>query len=536
MSKKSEARFIIKAYDRTKVAFKSVRKGLGKTTSALTSMQAKILGVAGVGGMGLLVTASFRSANALKEQADKLNINVKALGGYGYAAQQSGSSQQVMNIAMERAIKRLGEARHGMGSATTMLKKLNLTTEELAGLTPDELMDRYATSIGGMNTQGEKLAAISALMGDESRELITLFEAGPDAIAKYRAEAEALGYAMDDVAATKIQAAMDALNRSQVVMQGVGNTIAVELSPYLSAAADTFADMAVSSHGFKNEIVSGFESIATAVSYVGNVFRGLNLIWKGLELGWLEFKTQYLTGLAEVNRLSVEAMNMLPGVSLSVNMEIQRNALSSQIALSEARVAMSDLAHAPLPSDNIKEFFSAIREQAETAAQSEKALTDTAKKGADSRVGITQQEWKAKNKIYTSMADNLASLMSSKSRQLFEIGKIAAVSSSLLKAREAIPAAYAEGTKIGGPILGAAYAFTAGIATASQVAAVAGTQFGGGGSVTAEGGGSPGTAPIPTPPALQQAQDINVTVRVEAAAGLVANATADANRYNTIPA
>lgn len=105
---------------------------------------------------------------------------------------------------------------------------------------------------------------------------------------------------------------------------------------------------------------------------------------------------------------------------------------------------------------------------------------------------IAQEE--AKNQALIALSGNLGttlvSLANGNSRALFNIGKVAAIASATLAARTAIPEAYEQGVKIGGPPLGSIYAAVAATATAAQVAQVASTQFTSSGGVTSAGASS----------------------------------------------
>lgn len=83
---------------------------------------------------------------------------------------------------------------------------------------------------------------------------------------------------------------------------------------------------------------------------------------------------------------------------------------------------------------------------------------------------------------------DMASIADSGSKTLFNIAKVAAIAHGTLSAAEAVTTAYAFGSRIGGPPLGAVFAGVAGVAQAANLAAIAGTSFGGGGS--GGGGGS----------------------------------------------
>lgn len=122
---------------------------------------------------------------------------------------------------------------------------------------------------------------------------------------------------------------------------------------------------------------------------------------------------------------------------------------------------------------------------AEFNRRSEQLAADHAEKMA----AIQETQRKARVGIVASMMDNLSQLMNSGSRTQFEIGKTAAIASALVKGYEAVVSSYAAGAKIGGPVLGAAYAATAAVATAAQIGQIRKTQFGSAsGSVSYSGG------------------------------------------------
>lgn len=86
---------------------------------------------------------------------------------------------------------------------------------------------------------------------------------------------------------------------------------------------------------------------------------------------------------------------------------------------------------------------------------------------------------------------NMSTLMGSTSKKQFEIGKKFALANALIKGYEAIVSAYAAGAKIH-PLVGAAFAAAAALATNVQIQAIKSQQFGGGGGVsvsTGAGGG-----------------------------------------------
>ena len=110
---------------------------------------------------------------------------------------------------------------------------------------------------------------------------------------------------------------------------------------------------------------------------------------------------------------------------------------------------------------------------------------------------------------------DVAALMNTHSRKLFELGKAAAIANALISARESVVDAFKWGSKIGGPPLAFAFAAAAAAAQAANIASIASTSFGGGGSASSSGGGSAGgaaSAPDTSGIASSQQQPVRASV------------------------
>src|SRR5690625_1747751 len=166
-----------------------------------------------------------------------------------------------------------------------------------------------------------------------------------------------------------------------------------------------------------------------------------------------------------------------------------------------------------------------MEDELELISEHEQRLTDVAIGAYERRMMLldeTRDEARQRTHITNTMMNNLVQLMNSGSKQMFAIGKVAVVANALLKGREAVVSAYAAGSKIGGPPLGAAYAATPAAATAAQVASVINTSFGGGGTVSARGGGVTASRPTdnisnsPLPePATEKPKHTAVTINLQ---------------------
>lgn len=152
----------------------------------------------------------------------------------------------------------------------------------------------------------------------------------------------------------------------------------------------------------------------------------------------------------------------------------------------------------------------------------EEHMIDLEHESAQRRKEIAEQEAAARQAVVNGMFSNLVSLMNSGSKKMFNIGKVAAIANGLLNLRESVVSAYAAGSEVGGPILGAAYAATAGLAQAANLAKIKSSSFGGGGgaaTVSSTTGGQPVTGQLQMEPPSQAQQepqrDIRGVIKVE---------------------
>lgn len=116
-----------------------------------------------------------------------------------------------------------------------------------------------------------------------------------------------------------------------------------------------------------------------------------------------------------------------------------------------------------------------------------------------SQTNLTKNAWLGQTATVLDAVTEMTSGVTSQSRALFEINKIASIANIAVKTPSAIASAYEFGVKFGGPPLGAAMAALAGAAMAAQAAAAASASFGGGSAPSIAG-----TTPAPAVTPVQQ--------------------------------
>ena len=370
----AETKIVIRASDRTKAAFKSVQASMARVTKSVMSFKGAIGVVIGVGGIGALVKSSLDAVDALAKKSDQLGVTTQKLAGLRHATQlYTSAGVGALDEALVKATKRLGEFNAtGGGAAAQWLKKLQLDTQQLAALSPDQLFLKYADAIRNLNDRGQQMAAMSALMGDESRQLIGLIDAGGEAINQATKRAEAYGLALNRIDAAKIEAANDALFEAGSAVKGVATTLTVQLAPYIKVVAQRFADAAAQSGGFKSVVLNAVQGAAMAVGYLGNLIKGLEFAWAAAKFAAAKaFEYIVKVELNAIGKL-VAALSHLPGKIgerfANIKKVIDANITDAEQRSAELKQRMDEIAAEGLPADRIRQFFAEVRAEADATA------------------------------------------------------------------------------------------------------------------------------------------------------------------------
>ena len=266
-------RIVISALDKTKGAFGSATRGLAGVASAVTSLKAGLVAVAGAGGFAYMVKSSIEATDALAKTASKIGTTTEALSALRYAANLSGVETNTLDMAMQRFTRRLSEAVKGTGEAKGALQELGLNARDLARLPLDERMAVLADAFGEVSSETDKLRLAFKLFDSEGVALVNMLNNGSDGLQAMFDDAEALGLIMRSNAAKGVEAASDSLYRMGRVAIGVRDSFVAGIAPAIKLVSDQLVIMAqeaVKSRGgfqeFAKTLALAFLDFARSVS------------------------------------------------------------------------------------------------------------------------------------------------------------------------------------------------------------------------------------------------------------------------------
>jgi hypothetical protein len=328
-------------------------------------------GIAAAAGLVKLTNASMTNIDALAKHADKIGITTQALAGLRHQAELNGVANSALDMGMQRMVRRISEAAEGTGVASTALAELGLNAEYLNNLSPDEQFSAIADSMEDVASQSDKVRLGFKLFDSGGVGLINVMRGGSDAMAQAQKEAESLGIAISRIDAAKIEAANDAVYRADQVWTGLGNTLAITVSPFITAMKTDFHESAIANNGFRDQVATGMKVVSKAVGFAGNAVRGMQLIWKGTQLVVATFIATTLGNLNSLAHSLVKVTNLIPGIDIKIdpNSGIAGLAKAAHSQVVRLKGELHAMAMQELPSDKVDEYFERINTEAQAAAE-----------------------------------------------------------------------------------------------------------------------------------------------------------------------
>lgn len=379
---------------------KQVERDMKKVSDGLMAVGKASTAAAATGAAALtaLTISSLKSIDAQNKLARSLNATYDSVTALGFAFDESGVDGYDDSLA--RLNRSLGAAESGTGEAAQTVEALNLNLEELSNLDADERVARIADAIRDSGASAQEAAWYAQQLGFEQKAAAQFFMQGGDAIRAYRKEVEEFGLALDTVDAIKVEQANDAFGRTSLLLDAVGQQMAVQVAPIVSAVSDLFVQSAKDAGGMEKAVEDGFNSIIEAAGFAADAVEGVNRVidvtGSAVAIMGLNVKKILLTIYRDAVELPVEAanqiissLNALPGIDLDLialpGEEIRQEIAETTGAIKEGWADINETLMAPLPSTMFDQFVADARVSSEEAAR----LTEEANERIRSAMGAT---------------------------------------------------------------------------------------------------------------------------------------------------
>lgn len=238
-----------------------VRKSInsiGDSASAAGRLIGNIIPGVGIAGFTVATKQALDYADSVQKLSIRLGASTEGLTRLGFAAEQTGVSQETLNMALQRQTRRISEAANGTGEAVKALEELNLSAESLNQLAPDEQFRLLADAIKDVENPADRVRLAMKLFDSEGVALVQTMEGGSAALDAFGAEADRLGITLSRSAVDQAAAANDALNRLNRASGALTQTLAIQLGPTIENVANFMTS-----------------ALGPTIDFIGRAFDGL---------------------------------------------------------------------------------------------------------------------------------------------------------------------------------------------------------------------------------------------------------------------
>ena len=301
----------IKAFDQTQKALRGIKIAFGKLAKVFFSFKTALVGAVGAGGLGLLISQSLKSIDALAKTASRIGTTTDALSKLQFAGSLAGIETNTLNMAMQRFVRRTAEAADGTGEAVSAFRKLRLDAEKLQQVPLDERMKLLAEAFKDLGSEEEKLAVAFKLFDSEGTAVINMLKQTGDEMDAVFKEAEQLGLVLSEDTAQGVEDANDAFTRLQSLFRGTVLQITAAVAPALEALFTHLKNVKLEAlegtggvEGFAKAIVDKFLSaVRSMIVGIAHVHTAFNNLLFDLNVAIFDFRRIFgLDGLDESER------------------------------------------------------------------------------------------------------------------------------------------------------------------------------------------------------------------------------------------
>ncbi len=203
---------------------------LSAVKAAAIGLTAATVGISGF----ILINA--RAIDTVGKLNAKLKLGTDFIQKFRFAAQQAGVETITTDLALQRFVRRLGEAQKGTGELLPALRRMGIQLkDEVTGkfkLSTQVLLE-FADGLKNTRQDTTKLALAFKAFDSEGAALVALLEKGSDELLKFFTQAERLGFVLEQDAIKRVEEFNDNFNELVNIVRGAVQQFVGALAPAL---------------------------------------------------------------------------------------------------------------------------------------------------------------------------------------------------------------------------------------------------------------------------------------------------------------
>jgi hypothetical protein len=485
------------------------RKGLEdleKGSNNLIGTLGRLAAVTGLGlGFGKLASEALQFGDQMTKLSQQTGMTTDQLQRWDFIAKQTGTTVDTFTNAIGKMQEQLVKAADGSEKQAEAFALLNINTETFFRLDPDAQFRQVAESIASIANPADRTAAAIAAFGKGGKEMLPTIIELADKGEALAAEFDKLGGPLSEETIKALDDIGDSASKTGVAAKNLVAELLAFAAPAVLTALDTitafFAGLRIAASGGDDEIANltgTIDSLQTHLDYMRKTNPFPDAFGKSqieelvTRIETLKAKQQELIDLPYKEALAARE-------ALRMKQEVQAEELADIVVHGEAKTALELDQRAKREYAFYEQQIAFNEGTVKMIEDHEAQVTDITNKSITDRIAFQTMTLDQQVSTIAGKLQAMTAATAQHSKTMFAINKAASLAKATVDGYEAVMASYKFGAGIGGPYVGAAFAAVAAAAAASNIAAIAKTQFNGGGA-----GLAPSQATQPNVPVTQQ--------------------------------
>lgn len=220
--------------------FSRTAKKTQQSLQMLTTAVGAYVGMRGLQSLVRWLDTSAQSMSMLGKTARKLGLGTKELGALRHAAQLTGIATTTLDMALQRMVRRIGEAAQGTGEAKAALEELGISAKNVSKLSAAEQFKQIADAMEKVQGPSQKLRLAFKLFDSEGAALVNTLALGRKGIDDVYGSMDKLGQLFGEDTVNKMERVADSIDNMKKSFSALGQTIAVKILVPLSESLTAF--------------------------------------------------------------------------------------------------------------------------------------------------------------------------------------------------------------------------------------------------------------------------------------------------------
>lgn len=246
-----------------KTGAKAAGVAIGVATAALTAMGIRQAGV-------IDETAKLSAA---------LGVNIRQFQALALVGSEAGITQEQIGTIITKSQRSILEAARGLQTYERSFKTLNLNAKELVKLSPEEQFLKITSALDKVDNSTVRTATALEIFGRSGRQVINMLGDMEGKMADALKFNDKFGISLNRIDASKVEEANDTFARVKLAVSGLGNVMAVEFAPVITAVSNAFLDSGITAESFGESVRKGMLVAAKAIDVIRTAVLGLKALY-----------------------------------------------------------------------------------------------------------------------------------------------------------------------------------------------------------------------------------------------------------------